>query len=91
MERFNKYWIGIVVGLILPAIFGALYIERMGIWTVIFKPEFKHMLCNVLLLAPFPNMALVFLFYKTDTWKLAKGVVLGIVPYLLASFIINLL
>ncbi len=41
--------------------------------------------------AVFPDAALFFLFYTTDTWRLAKGVVIGILPYLLAALTISLL
>ena len=32
MDRFDRYWIGILVGLLLPAIFGLTYIEVMNLW-----------------------------------------------------------
>ena len=32
MHRFDKYWIGIVLGLLLPAVFGYLYLDSMGLW-----------------------------------------------------------
>ena len=33
----------------------------------------------------FPNLALLFLFYTMEVWKLAKGVLIGALPYLIAS------
>ena len=33
----------------------------------------------------FPNLAFVFVFYTLEWWKLAKGVLLAAVPYLIAS------
>ena len=32
MDRFDRYWIGILVGLLLPAAFGLTYIEVMNLW-----------------------------------------------------------
>jgi hypothetical protein len=33
----------------------------------------------------FPNLALLFVFYTLEVWKLAKGVLIGALPYLIAS------
>ena len=35
MERFDKLWIGILIGLLLPAAFGIGYIETMHLWTAL--------------------------------------------------------
>ena len=32
MERLDKYWIGIVVGLILPAVVGYIYIDTYNLY-----------------------------------------------------------
>jgi hypothetical protein len=32
-----------------------------------------------------PNLVLVFVFYKTDSFKIATGVLVGAMPYLIAS------
>ena len=67
MDRFDRYWIGIVVGLVLPAAFGLTYIEVMHLW-----------------------YALRTVFYTTDTWRLAKGVLIGALPYILASLMVSM-
>jgi hypothetical protein len=33
----------------------------------------------------FPNLALLFVFYTMELWRLAKGVLIGAFPYLIAS------
>ena len=33
----------------------------------------------------FPNLALLFVFYTMEVWKLTKGVLIGALPYLIAS------
>ena len=32
MDRFDRYWIGILVGLIIPAAFALIYIDVMNLW-----------------------------------------------------------
>lgn len=93
MYRLDKYWIGILIGLLLPALFGLIYVERMNLWPALeqFQWRSNPMLSNLLLVSIFPDMALLFLFYKTDTWKLSKGVLYGAIPYLLAAFSIVVL
>jgi hypothetical protein len=44
------------------------------------------LLGKLLLLSAFPNLALMFVFYKTDSFKLAIGVLSGGMPYLISSF-----
>ena len=88
MSRFDKYWIGILIGLIMPALFGYLYIERMNLWYTLQMFGVKSMaglLGKLTVVAIFPDAALFFLFYTTDTWRLAKGVIIGALPYMLAA------
>ncbi len=92
MERFDRYWIGIVIGLVLPAIFGYLYIDQMNLWYALKTFQFQagSILNKLLLVSVFPDLALLFLFYLTDTWKLSKGVLLGAMPYILASIVVSM-
>ena len=92
MERFDKYWIGIVVGLLLPALFGLVYIDVMNLWYPLKMFSFKAggVLSKLLLVSVFPDLAVIFLFYTTESWKLSKGVLIGAFPYLLASIIVSL-
>lgn len=92
MERFDRYWIGIVIGLLLPAIFAYLYIDQMNLWYALKTFQFQagSVLNKLLLVSVFPDLALLFLFYLTDTWKLSKGVLLGAMPYILASIWVSM-
>ncbi len=92
MERFDKYWIGIVIGLVFPALFGYIYIDQMNLWYALQTFQFQTgaVLNKLLLVSVFPDMALLFLFYLTDTWKLSKGVLLGAMPYVLASIAVSM-
>ena len=92
MDRFDRYWIGILVGFLIPAIFGLTYIEVMNLWYPLQTLQFQAggVLSKLLLVSVFPDMALIFVFYTTDTWRLAKGVLCGAMPYILASLIVSM-
>ena len=92
MDRFDRYWIGILIGLILPAAFGLTYIEVMNLWYPLKTLQFDvgGVLNKLLIVSVFPDLALVFVFYTTDTWRLSRGVLAGAMPYILASLIVML-
>ena len=92
MDRFDRYWIGILIGLILPAAFGMTYIEVMNLWYPLKTLQFDvgGVLNKLLMVSVFPDLALVFVFYTTDTWRLSRGVLAGAMPYILASLIVML-
>jgi len=92
MDRFDRYWIGIVIGLIIPAAFGLTYIEVMNLWYPLKTLQFQigGILNKLLMVSVFPDMALLFVFYTTDTWRLAKGVLIGALPYILASIVVSM-
>lgn len=92
MDRFDRYWIGILVGLILPAVFALIYIEAMNLWYPLQTLQFQAggVLSKLLLVSIFPDLALIFVFYTTDTWRLAKGVLIGTMPYLLATILVSM-
>lgn len=86
MRRLDKYSIGILVGLALPAIFGVIYLDRFHLWGTMHTLQWSGLITSkLLMLACFPDLAALFLFYTTDTWRLAKGIVIGMLPYLLAA------
>ena len=92
MDRFDRYWIGILVRLLLPAIFGLTYIEVMNLWYPLKTLQFQAggVLSKLLLVSVFPDLALLFVFYTTDTWRLAKGVMAGAFPYILAALMVSM-
>ena len=92
MDRFDRYWIGILVGLLLPAAFGLTYIEVMNLWYPLQTLQFQAggVLSKLLLVCVFPDLALIFVFYTTDTWRLAKGVLAGAMPYILAALMVSM-
>lgn len=92
MSRFDKYWIGILIGLIIPAAFGLTYIDVMNLWYPLKTLQFQAggVLSKLLLVSVFPNLALIFVFYTTDTWKLSKGLLVGSMPYILAAIAVSI-
>ena len=92
MDLFDRYWIGILIGLILPAAFGLTYIDVMNLWYPLKTLQFDvgGVLNKLLMVSVFPDLALIFVFYTTDTWRLSRGVLAGAMPYILASLIVML-
>ena len=90
MDYFDRYWIGIIVGLILPAAFGLTYIDVMNLWYPLKTLQFQagSVLGKLLFVSVFPDLALIFVFYTTDTWRLSKGVLIGMMPYILAMILL---
>ena len=75
--------------MILPALVGYVYIERFNLLYTFETFEWNLMrpivgqICQV---GIFPNLAIIFIFYTLETWRLAKGVLIGALPYIIASF-----
>jgi len=91
IDKFNNFWYGFVPGLFLPPLFIWLYLNQFSPFGIDFIDTIKllypsTLLGKILLLSAFPNLALLFVFYKTDTFKLASGVLSGGMPYLISSF-----
>jgi hypothetical protein len=92
IDRLDKYWLGILFGLILPAAFGVIYISHFHLWYVFhtFGLGMRAVLSKLLFVSVFPNLALIFLFYTMDAWKLSKGVLIGAFPYILAAIALSI-
>lgn len=92
MDKFDKYWLGILIGLLLPALVAWLYIDRMNLWYTLQMfgvSSLSVFIGKLTIVAIFPDAALFFVFYTLDTWRLAKGVIIGIFPYLLTAIAIS--
>jgi hypothetical protein len=90
MKRFNHFLYGLIPGLLLPLGFMWIYLNRfypndLGFIQII-KQLFPSILFGKLcLLSIMPDLILVFVFYKSDSFKIAAGVLIGGIPYLVAS------
>ena len=90
MERFNHFLYGLVPGLLLPVLFMWIYLNRFYPEDVSFLETIKQLypgiiLGKLLLLSIMPDLLFVFVFYKTDSFKIATGMMVGGMPYLVAS------
>jgi hypothetical protein len=88
-QRLDKYWIGILLGLVLPALVGWVYIERFNLWYTFEAFDWDPMrpiLGRIGQIGIFPNLALIFVFYTLEMWRVAKGLLIGAMPYLIACF-----
>ncbi len=89
ITKLDKYWIGILLGVILPTLVGYFYLERFNLWYTfeVFNWELmRPILGRVCQIGIFPNLAFIFVFYTLETWRLAKGLLIGTLPYIIASF-----
>jgi len=90
MERFNNFFYGLIPGLLLPVLFAWVYLSRLYPGDLSFLETIKVLypgilMGKMLLLSIMPNLILVFVFYKTESFKLASGVLIGGMPYFIAS------
>jgi len=91
MVRFNHFLYGFVPGLLLPVAFIWVYLNQFYPGDLSFFETLKQLYPGVLmgkllLLSIMPNLLLVFVFYKTDSFKIAAGMMIGGMPYLISSF-----
>lgn len=90
MERFNHFLYGFVPGLILPVLFMWAYLSRFYPGDLSFVETLKQLypgilLGKLLLLSVMPNLVFVFIFYKSDSFKIATGLLIGGMPYFITS------
>lgn len=91
MKHFNKFWLGFVVGIMLPAVFIVIYLKVVypdsdGLIAILSRLFPSEVFGKLLILSIFPNLLLCFTFYKTDSFNIAIGSITGSIPYLIASF-----
>ncbi|MBO4361829.1 MAG: hypothetical protein J5823_03480 [Paludibacteraceae bacterium] len=90
-QKWDSLWLGALIGLILPALFCLAYAHTIGLqhmWQDGMYEALKPVIGRMLLLATFVNMAVMFVLYELNVWKLATGVLIAIVPYMAAGIIL---
>ncbi|HLP04694.1 MAG TPA: hypothetical protein VK152_04615 [Paludibacter sp.] len=90
MSRFNRFIYGFIPGLILPVVFIWVYLNRFYPGDSTFLETIRQLypgmiLGKLLMLSIMPDLILVFAFYKSDSFKIASGFMVGGIPYLIAS------
>jgi len=91
LEKINKFQYGFITGLILPALFIWLYLNRfyprdIPVTEIIRELYPGILLGKLLLLSAIPNLLLVYVFYKQDSFKFATGLITAAMPYLIPGF-----
>lgn len=91
MARYNHFLLGLFPGLIIPGLFLWLYLWRLYPDYTNLRETIQHLypsalLGKLLLLSSMADMVLVFIFYKSDSFKLAIGFLVGGIAYLIPSF-----
>lgn len=92
MKRFDRFLYGFIPGIILPVLFMWVYVDRFypgdfTFWEIIKQIYPSALLGKLLLLSVTPNLAFVFVFYKSDSFKIATGVLLSAMPYFIGSIL----
>ncbi|MBP5658589.1 MAG: hypothetical protein J6W89_01070 [Paludibacteraceae bacterium] len=90
-SNWDSFWLGVVLGLLLPALFCIAYWHTVGLqhlWQEGMYEMLKPVIGRMLLLSTFANMAVMFLLYELNVWRLAKGVLVAILPYMAAAIIL---
>lgn len=90
MERYNKFFYGFIPGLLFPVLFLWIYLNKFYPADLSFLEILKELypgilLGKLLMLSVMPNLALVFVFYKSDSFKIATGMMVSAMPYFIAS------
>ena len=92
MKRFNHFLFGFIPGLILPVLFMWVYLLRFypgdfSFWEIISQLYPSVLMGKMLLLSVMPNLGFVFVFYKSDSFKIATGVLLSAMPYFIGCIL----
>jgi len=89
MQKLNKLWIGIAIGLLLPLVIAGFYYSSTYLVYLPLKDGLKLLSGNTILmsrmamLALLPNAVTAFISYKLWLWDTFKGII-GITLFLLA-------
>jgi hypothetical protein len=91
MKQYNNFWIGFLPGLLAPIVFMWLYVERFfpgssNLFEIVGHIYPSELLGQMLMLSVMPNLGFVFLFYKSDSFRLAAGIMVAAMPYFIACF-----
>lgn len=94
MKRFNNFFLGLSIGLILPALFIWIYLTRFypsteNVWQIVKELYPSAILGKLLMLSIVTDLLVVFILYKQDTFKIAGGTMLGAVVYLIGAIMMS--
>lgn len=87
-KKFDNFFLGLGLCLIVPFVVFAFTWEALSgmsfdnVLNWIHMPVFLH----YLIFCQLPSLLILFWAYKTDRWKVCKGGILGMTPYLMLLF-----
>lgn len=89
-EKYNRFLFGLIPGLLIPVLFLWVYLKQFypieqGFIETIKQLYPSALLGKLLLLSIMPNLGFVFVFYKSDSFKIAAGLMIGAMPNLIFS------
>ncbi|MBP1638703.1 MAG: hypothetical protein H6Q17_286 [Bacteroidetes bacterium] len=94
MKVFNKFWIGLLISIILPIVFGLTYFNMayrgdQSMWEALFLTAKSGLplFGKLILLSTFPDLGLIFIFYKADYWHACRGTIVATALFFVISFI----
>ncbi len=94
MKRLDNFWLALGVGLVLPALFGLLFLALFGRGGLplfealqLYATKSPTLISKMLLVACVPNLFGVFVFYHIQWWKACRGFLIPILLYLAAAMV----
>jgi len=99
IKKYNKPIVGLVLGLVLPALTFLAYYGYLAITTEqgVTLANYIDTVYNtgaftaILSLCVLPNLALFFIFKKLDYWYSIKGLIVSVLIYTLSVFVLKLM
>lgn len=92
MNRFDNFWLSAAVGIVLPMLFGLLFLGLFGRGGMplfealrLYAAQSPALISKMLLVACVPNLFGVFIFYHIQWWKACRGFLVPILLYLAAA------
>lgn len=92
MDKLNKFWVGLVGGLIIPIAFiytfiGTQYSGQLSPWELILELYRSKGLTALMAVAVLPNLILFYFYLHKEFWSGGKGVIMAVLFY---SFLVVL-
>jgi hypothetical protein len=94
MKFLDKFWIGLLLGIILPLVFGLIYFNtayrgEQPMWNALVETARSglSLFGKLVLLSTFPNLGILYLFYHADYWRACRGIVVATAIFFIISFI----
>ena len=91
-RRWNKFWIGLTLGLVLPLVaFLLIYFigySKTNIYKFLEHAIMRQALTKIMSLCVLPNLAIFYFFLNKEYWYATRGVICSTLLYTLAILVI---